>query len=151
LTLRIISVTAGAPDFSACFAIRLAVFVEEQGVSLAEEQDGQDDTALHFLAFLKDMPAGTARVILKDSGAAAKITRVAVLHTARGNGIGAALIRHIEAEPALSGIGRFMLDAQTHALAFYERLGYAALGAEFMEAGIPHQHMQKLRNPFDQP
>ncbi len=83
---------------------------------------------------------GTARVILQDSGTRAKITRVAVLRPARGHGIGEALMRHIETTlPAR----RFVLDAQLHALPFYERLGYTATGDVFMEAGIPHRRMEK--------
>ena len=31
--------------------------------------------------------------------------------------------------------------SQTHALGFYARLGYAAHGEEFLDAGIPHLHM----------
>jgi predicted GNAT family N-acyltransferase len=34
------------------------------------------------------------------------------------------------------------LNAQTHALGFYEQLGFRAQGEEFMEAGIPHRHMR---------
>ena len=31
--------------------------------------------------------------------------------------------------------------AQTHALGFYERLGFVAFGDEFDDAGIPHRDM----------
>ena len=51
-----------------------------------------------------------------------KIGRVAVLREARGLGVGAALMREIET--AVPGRD-FILDAQVHAMAFYERLGYA--------------------------
>jgi predicted GNAT family N-acyltransferase len=133
------------PDFAACFAIRLTVFVDEQKVPLEEERDEHDPTALHFLALLEGEPAGTARVLIKDAGRLAKITRVAVLASARGTGVGAALMRHIHAAvPAAS----FTLDAQLRALPFYERLGYRAEGPEFMEAGIPHRRMVKPGLPL---
>jgi predicted GNAT family N-acyltransferase len=49
-------------------------------------------------------------------------------------------MRHIEtALPAR----RLILDAQVHAVAFYENLGYAPYGEVFMEAGIPHRRMEK--------
>ncbi|MGX1638627.1 GNAT family N-acetyltransferase, partial [Streptomyces albidoflavus] len=35
------------------------------------------------------------------------------------------------------------LHAQTHALGFYERLGYQAYGPEFEDAGIPHRAMRR--------
>jgi len=138
LTLQQVAFTA--PEFAHCFELRLAVFVQEQNVPLEEERDEHDPAALHFLASEHGVALGTARVVLKNAGAAAKIGRVAVAKTARGRGIGAALMRHIEtAVPARE----FLLDAQTHALRFYERLGYRAEGEAFMEAGIPHRHMRK--------
>ena len=57
-----------------------------------------------------------------------------------GLGVGAALMTYIER--AVPGRD-FVLDAQMHALAFYERLGYVAEGDVFMDAGIPHRHMRK--------
>ncbi len=128
------------PEFAQCFQIRLEVFVNEQNVPPEEERDAYDATALHFLALRDGAGIGTARVVFQNEGATAKITRVAVLKSARGLGIGAALIRHIE---RIVGAATFALDAQTHALAFYERLGYATEGEEFMEAGIPHRRMRK--------
>lgn len=128
------------PDFCACFQIRVEVFVQEQNVPLEEERDEFDETALHFLARHEQKPAGTARVLLKPGGIA-KITRVAVKKSARGLGIGAALMRHIEANVAAEE--KFILDAQTQALPFYQSLGYEAAGEEFMEAGIPHFRMSK--------
>jgi predicted GNAT family N-acyltransferase len=126
------------PDFEACFQIRMEVFVHEQNVPAEEERDEYEETALHFLARHNGEPAGTARVLLKPDGA--KITRVAVKKSARGLGIGAALMRHIEANVTEK---KFILDAQTQALAFYQSLGYQKIGEEFLEAGIPHFRMVK--------
>jgi len=138
--LKIQQVQFTDPEFEHCFQIRLEVFVYEQNVPLEEERDEYDATAFHFLASDNGVALGTARVILKDVGTTGKIGRVAVARVARGRGIGAALIHHIENAVSAS---QYLLDAQTHALAFYERLGYTAYGDEFMEAGIPHRHMRK--------
>lgn len=35
------------------------------------------------------------------------------------------------------------LNAQTHAIPFYEKLGYKVISEEFMDAGIPHKTMEK--------
>jgi len=138
MSLEIFEIPAGDPRFAACMAIRLAVFVAEQNVPLEEEQDEHDATARHFLAVLDGAPVGNARVLDKPEGA--KITRVAVRREARGQGIGEALMRHIEASITAR---RFMLDAQLTALRFYERLGYVPVGETFMEAGIAHRRMVK--------
>lgn len=127
-------------DFAACLAIRLKVFVEEQHVPLEEERDAYDDEAMHFLAWLDGEPVGTARVILK--GEIGKIGRVAVLPQARGTGLGAGLIRAaLDALRGQPGVDRAVLGAQTHAIGFYEKLGFAAYGPQYLDAGIPHRDM----------
>ena len=39
------------------------------------------------------------------------------------------------------GITRAKLGAQTHAIGFYEKLGFAPYGPEYDDAGIPHRDM----------
>ncbi|NDZ98436.1 GNAT family N-acetyltransferase, partial [Streptomyces sp. SID10116] len=62
---------------------------------------------------------------------------------ARGLGVGAALVRAIEDAARARGLTAVDLHAQTHALGFYERLGYEVYGPEFPDAGIPHRAMRK--------
>lgn len=126
-------------DIDTCRALRRRVFIEEQGVSEADEIDGRDGDALHFLARAEGRAVGTARVLLAGRGA--RIGRVCVLRDWRGRGIGAGLIRAAVAECASLGVDDVRLGAQTHALAFYTRLGFVAEGAEFLDAGIPHRMM----------
>ncbi|MCL5776622.1 GNAT family N-acetyltransferase [Limibaculum sp. FT325] len=129
-------------DIARCLAIREAVFIHEQSVPRELELDGRDVECRHYLATLGDQPVGAARVL--QQGDRAKIQRVAVLSAARGRGVGAALMRRIlddlAAEP---GMAEAWLESQTHALAFYEALGFVAEGEEFLDAGIPHQAMRK--------
>ncbi|SDE62428.1 GNAT family N-acetyltransferase [Limimaricola pyoseonensis] len=128
-------------DLAACHALRRTVFIEEQNVSEAEEMDGLDGEAVHLLATLDGSPVGTARLLLR--GETGKIGRVAVLSEHRGAGIGAAIMRKAEEVlRARPGVTRLYLSAQTHALPFYERLGYVAYGPEYDDAGIPHRDME---------
>ncbi len=131
---------ARTTDIAACRALRRRVFIEEQGVSEADEIDDLDGEAIHLLAVVADRPVGTARLLLQgDTG---KIGRVCVLAEARGADIGAALIRAAVADlAAMPGISRAKLGAQVHALGFYERLGFAAVGPVYMDAGIEHRNM----------
>ncbi|WP_136247739.1 GNAT family N-acetyltransferase [Halomonas borealis] len=116
--------------------IRRVVFIEEQEVPGDEEWDGRDPECLHFLALADGHALGTAR-LLPDG----HIGRVAVLAEARGLGIGLALMEAAIASARRQGLATTELAAQTHALAFYERLGFEAHGEIFMDAGIPHRHM----------
>ena len=127
-------------DLATCHALRRAVFIEEQGVPEADELDDLDAQAIHLLATVDGRPMGSARLLrLGDTG---KIGRVCVLAQARGTGLGAALIRAaLDEFRAMPGIAKVKLGAQTHALGFYERLGFAAFGPEYDDAGIPHRDM----------
>ncbi|GLK63271.1 MULTISPECIES: GNAT family N-acetyltransferase [Paracoccus] len=128
-------------DLDTCRDIRREVFILEQNVSEDEEWDGRDDEALHLLARdAQNRAIGTARILIE--GKTGKIGRVAVRKSARGTGVGAALIRAaLEELRTLPGITRAKLGAQTHAIGFYEKLGFVAYGPEYDDAGIPHRDM----------
>lgn len=126
-------------DFDACMAIRRTVFVQEQNVPEELEQDEYDATAVHLLAVADGRPIGTARLLI--DGTTAKIGRVALLADARGTGAGAALMRAALDELRARGVTTAKLGAQTHALGFYEKLGFTAYGPEYDDAGIPHRDM----------
>lgn len=126
-------------DIATCLNIRRVVFTEEQGVSVADDVDGRDDEALHLLAVKNGVPVGTARMLL--SGTTGKIGRVAVLKSERGTGLGKALIEAACDLLKKRGLATAKLGAQTHAIGFYEALGFVARGPEFDDAGIPHREM----------
>ncbi|WP_299281350.1 GNAT family N-acetyltransferase [uncultured Tateyamaria sp.] len=129
-------------DIATCHALRRAVFIEEQGVSEADEVDGHDAEALHVLAHVDGVAMGCARILIGDG--TAKIGRVCVLKDARGTGLGAAIIRAcMDVARAQTGIRKAKLGAQVHALAFYERLGFAAYGPIYDDAGIAHRDMER--------
>lgn len=118
--------------------VRRVVFMAEQGVPEELEWDEWDATSRHFLAEdAQGHPLGTAR-LLPDG----HIGRMAVLQFWRRRGVGTALMRHVLAAAREAGFATVELAAQSHALQFYERFGFAALGDEFMDAGIPHRSMR---------
>lgn len=128
-------------DLETCLEIRRRVFIEEQNVPEDLERDALDATAAHFLAHLNGKAVGTARVVIK--GAEAKIGRVAVLKGARGTRQGQALIAACVDWARAQGCVRAILGAQIDALGFYEKLGFAAYGEIFDDAGIDHQMMER--------
>lgn len=129
-------------DVPTCQALRRVVFIEEQGVSEADEVDGLDGRAIHLLAWDGECPVGTARLLVK--GPVGKIGRVCVLPEARGLGLGAALIHQaLEVLRDQPGVVEAYLGSQSHATGFYEKLGFVVEGEEFLDAGIPHRHMRR--------
>ncbi|WP_425247145.1 GNAT family N-acetyltransferase [Streptomyces sp. NEAU-NA10] len=140
-------------DREACFGVRKEVFVGEQQVPEDLEYDAYDAGAVHVLAVGEDgVPLGTGRLLYGEAAAAktdgdpsvGSLGRLAVTREARGLGVGAALVRAIEEAARARGLVAVDLHAQTHALGFYERLGYAAHGPEFMDAGLPHRAMRRV-------
>ncbi|WP_042383799.1 GNAT family N-acetyltransferase [Streptacidiphilus melanogenes] len=132
-------------------AVRHEVFVVEQRVPVELEYDELDATSVHVLARAEDgTPLGTGRLIhgpqaLAATGCEGRVLlgRLAVRQPARGTGLGAALVREIEAAGREHGGVELELHAQVQALGFYERLGYVAFGEEYPDAGIPHRSMVK--------
>lgn len=123
-----------------CFTVRRAVFIEEQNIPEAEEWDAQDATCTHFLAHDHTGPLGCARLI--THGDTAKIGRVAVLAHARGTGLGRAIMAHVMDAAQQAGFAHAILEAQLHAIPFYEALGFVAEGPDYDDgSGILHRVM----------
>ncbi|MFD7826255.1 GNAT family N-acetyltransferase [Kitasatospora sp. NPDC059803] len=148
-----IRTAAGAADLTLVRDVRREVFIVEQHVPEELEYDEYDATSVHLLAVAADGTAlGTARLIFGEQ--ALKLTggvegrvllgRLAVVSAARGTGLGAQLVRAIEAAGLDRGAVEVELHAQVGALGFYERLGYTAEGPVYESAGIPHRTMTQV-------
>jgi len=117
--------------------IRMEVFVQEQNVPADLEMDDRDAVCLHAVAYDDaGKPLGTGR-LLPDG----HIGRMAVLRSARGAGVGGAILKALMDQARERGDDKVVLSAQTHAAEFYLAHGFAMAGDVFYEAGIPHIEM----------
>lgn len=123
------------------FAVRIAVFVEEQRIPRDEELDELDASAVHCVGYDDGTSVAAGRLVI-DEGYG-KIGRMAVLPDYRGRGIGARLLEALEQEGVARGLRHFRLSAQLHARGFYESCGYRPVGDVYDEVGIPHIAMEK--------
>jgi predicted GNAT family N-acyltransferase len=130
-------------DLAAIRAVREPVFLVEQQVPPELEWDELDPLSRHVLARdFEGRPIGTGRLTPEH-----RIGRMAVLADWRGKGVGEAMLfRLLDAARDL-GYPSIELHAQTHAIPFYARAGFAAEGDEFLEAGIPHRVMRMALEP----
>ena len=120
-------------------AVRVEVFVREQGIDARLEWDGMDDACLHALACDASGAAlGTGR-LLPDG----HIGRMAVLRSARGHGVGSAILEALVQAARERGFGAVVLAAQRSAEPFYRRHGFAVCGEPYLEAGIEHIDMRR--------
>jgi predicted GNAT family N-acyltransferase len=142
-------------DLATAYAIRHEVFVVEQAVPDELERDELDSAADHLLAVLDGRVVATVRLVVEGDGpfaGLAHLGRLAVHRTARGQGVAAALVRAVEQLASARGLPQVVLTSQVDAIGLYERLGYAAEGPVFDDAGIPHRLMRKhLSDPDDRP
>lgn len=150
----VIERVATPEELAEALALRLVVFVVEQGCPEWEELDDTDlsDATTHVIA--RDLDSGdvlgTGRLITDPATPGeVRIGRIAVAAPARRSGIGAALMSALEdiarREYASStGTVTVFLNAQVQAGAFYEALGYQLLGPIYEDAGIDHRDAIKL-------
>jgi predicted GNAT family N-acyltransferase len=138
---------ANAADRDALASVREIVFVLEQGVPRELEVDDDDPRSVHVLARAPDgTPIGTGR--LTPTG---RIGRMAVMVDWRGNGVGTMLLRTLLDQARARRMGEVVLHAQRGAVAFYLDYGFAVVGDEFEEAGIPHVRMRRALDPLPEP
>jgi predicted GNAT family N-acyltransferase len=129
---------ANPADRDACRAVREQVFVVEQHVPREDEEDEFDATSRHVLARdASGQAIATGRLTNR-----AMIGRMAVLQDWRGKAVGAALLNTLLDTARALNYPAVELHAQTQALPFYEKFGFAAYGDEFEECAIKHFHMR---------
>ena len=143
-----VKVIVSEDDFRKALDIRKKVFIDEQKVAESDEIDEFDSNpsaAIHFLALKDGKPAATARVRFLNDGTRAKIQRVATLVEFRRQGIGHSLMRYITDHVRTHHkppVQELYLEAQVHAIEFYQKLGFEPFGDEFLDVGIPHRAMR---------
>jgi YbgC/YbaW family acyl-CoA thioester hydrolase len=118
--------------------VRTEVFVNEQRIPADLEWDEADATAVHAVAYNRlGQAVATGRLLPAQDGTC-MIGRMAVHQVLRGCGFGEQVLRALAAEARKRGDRAIELHAQRTARAFYARLGFAAQGEPYEEAGIPH-------------
>jgi len=118
--------------------VRDEVFINEQSVPESIEIDGLDSDAIHAIVFDNETVVGTGRILLDGH-----IGRMAVKAQYRGKGIGKLLLETLIGEAMNLNISEVWLSSQCHAMEFYEKLGFVAIGTIYKEAQIDHVKMKR--------
>jgi ElaA protein len=130
-------------------ALRCRVFILEQGAF--QDPDGIDQHCWHLLG--RDA-AGTLQAYLRapDPGvkyAEPSIGRIITSPESRGTGLGRLLVaqgiqRTVGAWPQACTTQGIRISAQARLRRFYAEFGFADVGPEYGEDGIPHQEMLRV-------
>ena len=129
---------ATGEEMDRVFALRHEVFVVGQGVPEELERDELDAVSDHAVAYVDGVLVGTGRLL-----PTATVGRMAVAESARGLGVGAAVLAVLEDRARERGFTAIELHAQVHAVGFYDRAGYVPFTDVYLEAGIEHRSMRK--------
>jgi ElaA protein len=118
---------------------RAEIFLKEQGIHYVDP-DGTDYDALHVFGMENGRVRAYLRAYRTDEDSV-KIGRVLTL--SHGNGIGTELMKYaLSGIPARMNCKKIVMDAQKHAVSFYERLGFKVTSGEYLEEGIVHVDME---------
>lgn len=122
--------------------LRYNVFVQEQSVPEDMEWDEYDAVSTHAVIYNRLGQALATGRLLPSQQHVSKLGRMAVVAAVRGAGLGEQLFEALRNCARLRGDHTLSLHAQRTAIPFYQRLGLNTVGEPFVEAGIPHVHMQ---------
>lgn len=148
--LHIREVPHGSAAYAATVRLRDAVLRAPLGLQFSAEELAAEAASHHVAGYRGDALVGCLVLRPRDDGDV-QMRQVAVAAELQGQGIGTALVRHAEALARRLGYRRMVLHARQSAVAFYERLGYARVGAQFAEVTIPHWALEKPLADAPQP
>jgi predicted GNAT family N-acyltransferase len=134
LTLTVVAYTEKHSEIN---FVRSQVYEIEQGINPDRVFDGKDELADHILAYLDNQPVGTARIRCL-SEQSTSIEKLAVLSTARRQGIGKKIMEKSLEIAAQKNVEEVVFNAQEYIKGLYQQLGFEQEGERFMAAGNPH-------------
>ena len=119
--------------------VRAEVFVKEQGINWVDP-DTVDYSSIHIFSMRDGRVCAYLRAYSVDD-MTIKVGRIlAVPHCM---GIGTELMHYaVKKIKEMTGCSKIVMDAQKHAVPFYEKLGFKVTSNEYLEEGIWHVDMK---------
>lgn len=141
--MEFMEVTHNSPAYEQAWVLRQRVLRSPLGLSLQPEERVAEREHLHFaLVDVGDKVMACVSAVLLPQQVA-KLRQMAVEPASQGGGLGRRLIQEVEKALISRGIQRIEMHARESAIGFYQNLGYASDGRQFIEVSIPHVKMYK--------
>lgn len=145
--LHIETIAHDSDAWRAAVALRHAVLRAPLGLQFSATELAAEHAAYHYGAYAcvdAGVPALVATAFLVPLDAEClQLRQMAVAPGRHRQGVGRALLLHMERAATAQGFRCIVAQARSDALPFYLALGYAADGAANMYLGIPHRPIRK--------
>ena len=133
----------GTQEYGLECRLREDVLRRPLGLSLTVEDLANEENQLHFGLFEPGNRLVACVVAVMLSPSEARIRQMAVSPSHQRRGLGRRILRELESDLKARGFGKFVMKARMSAAGFYEKLGYAVVGEEFVDVTVPHVTMIK--------
>jgi len=132
----------GTKEYLQMVHLRHEILRKPLGLTFDEAELEKEKEDILIGAFEDDRLLGCCLLSPMDSSTI-RLRQMAVPKNMQGKGIGRALMIFAENIARDQGYKRLCMHARRSAIGFYEKLGYAVSGDEFVEVTIPHFTMEK--------
>ena len=112
--------------------LRISVFADEQGYPVEKLFDEYDNTAGYLALFDEGNAVGCGR-FYKEADKICHIDNIAFAEAARGGGKGREMVNALVAQCRKNGAEKVTVNAQSYAVGFYEKCGFAVCDCEFTD------------------
>ena len=119
-------------------------FCKPLGLSFTADELAKEKDQLHFGLFEPEDNLVACVVAVRLSPTDARIRQMAVSPIHQRRGLGKMLMTELETDLRSRGFANLVLHARASAVGFYQTLGYAIIGDEFIDVTVPHFRMVKV-------
>ena len=132
----------GTKQYKQMVDLRYHILRKPLGMSFTQDELEAEKDNIHIGCFDDDKLEGCCMLVPLDK-ATIQLRQMAVTSGLQGKGIGKVLMQFAENISRDLGYKKMIMHARKTATGFYEKLGYNAVGNEFLEVTIPHFVMEK--------
>jgi len=115
-------------EWDAYFDLRWRILRQPWGQPRGSERDSMDDSAFHLLLLDRARKALACGRLHFNAPDEVQVRFMAVDQDMRGRGYGSRILEGLEAEAALRGAQKIVLNARDNVTEFYAKHGYAVVG-----------------------
>ena len=142
-TFSMRTITYGSPEYLSMCNLRDEVLRKPIGLRLTEDETSRDIDDI-LLVCLENGEALACCILTENNPDTVQLRQMAVTPAYQKKGLGKELLQFAEKVAKENNYSIIRMHARKTATGFYEKSGYAVIGEEFTEVGIPHYEMVKI-------